>query len=280
MSARWVLVTGAARGFGRLATATLVREGFRVVAGVRKVADAGALSAEFGDAVHPVMLEVTDEAQRCDAVGIVDEVAGTAGLAGLVNNAAAVGMGPLELASPADVEHVFGVNVVGVHALTVALLPALRRGTGRIVNVSSLNGRLAFQFGGLYSASKFALEAWSDALRLELAGEGLHVVVIQPGAFDTTLRAEGVEAMLGGLAKQSPELRARYEASLRGFAKFVAGLDANAPHAQPVADAILAALTAPVPETRYIVGEDAPQILALAAMPDRQRDAILLGMMA
>jgi NAD(P)-dependent dehydrogenase (short-subunit alcohol dehydrogenase family) len=279
MSARWVLVTGAARGFGRLAVATLAREGFRVFAGVRKVADAGALSAEFGEAVHPVMLEVTDEAQRCDAVGLVDEVAGEAGLAGLVNNAAAAGMGPLELASPSDVEHVLGVNLVAVHALTVALLPALRRGRGRIVNVSSVNGRLSMPYGGLYSASKFALEGWSDALRLELAGEGLHVSVIQPGAFDTTLRAEGVAAMLAALERQPAELRARYEAKLRAFATFVAGLDTRAPHAQPVADAILEALTAPAPEPRYAVGQDAPELLALAAMPDRQRDGILLGLM-
>jgi NAD(P)-dependent dehydrogenase (short-subunit alcohol dehydrogenase family) len=278
VSARWVLVTGAARGFGRLTVETLVRHGFQVFAGIRKVADAGALTAAFGDRVHPLLLEVTDGRQLCEAVGVVEERTGDAGLAGLVNNAAAAPFGPLELAAPSELAQVLAVNVVAVHALTVAFLPALRRAAGRIVNVSSVNGRIAIPNGGLYCASKFALEGMSDSLRMELQPWGVHVVVIQPGAFDTTLRAEGIAAMLSDLERRPPEQRARYEPGLRKLAAFIAGLDAQAPHAQPVADAILAALTDPVPATRYAVGPDAAQILGAAQMPDRERDAMLLGM--
>src|SRR5512139_2964504 len=211
----FVLVTGSSRGLGRDMALHLVRNGFQVLAGVRSAADGQQLAAEAGTALHPVLLDVSDPSSIAAAAAQVAGHTGDAGLAGLVNNAGIASFGPLEQEPMARFEQIFRVNVFGVQALTQALLPLVRRARGRVVNISSGNGKLSFPFAGPYSASKFALEALSDALRVELTPWGIHVVVVEPGAMATDIRVKGVEAWAEEHAGLTEAEQALYAAPLQ-----------------------------------------------------------------
>src|SRR5690348_3856289 len=156
-----VLVTGAARGIGRAITAHLATLGWDVIAGVRSRADVTAMEAL--PRVHPVMLDVTNDAHLA---ALPEQL--PVRLDAVVNNAGVVVGGPLETVGVADLRRQFDVNVVGQLAVTQAVLPRLRDSRGRIVFISSVNGRISSPMLGAYCASKFALEAAADALRMEL----------------------------------------------------------------------------------------------------------------
>ncbi len=178
-----VLVTGASTGIGRATGLYLQARGFRVFASVRRETDAADLSG-----ATPVLLDVENaESIRAaaDAVGAALE---DGALQGLVNNAGIAVSGPLEFLEMSDLRHQFEVNLFGQVAVTRAFLPLLRRAkNGRIVNMSSISGRITAPLLGPYSMSKFALEAFSDALRRELSPFGLSVSVVEPGAIKTPI---------------------------------------------------------------------------------------------
>lgn len=274
-----VVVTGASRGIGRCIALTLASHGFRVFAGVRREPDGTALERDGEGRIVPVPLEVTDPVSIHAAVGRVTTDAGPRGLAGLVNNAGIAVMGPTEQVPVSTVEEIFRVNVYGTIAVTQAFLPLLRKGRGRLVNVSSGNGKIAFPFTGAYCGSKFALEGFSDTLRLELAPWGIHVIVIEPGAFDTTMRAEGLRSWTEARRSLAADALELYDGAHRRFSTMIAGMNQSAPPVQPVADTVLEALTTEEPATRYPVGEDMKQLGPVLTMSDRERDAVLLGMM-
>jgi len=160
-----VLLTGASTGIGRATALRLAGSGWTVLAGVRKAADGEALKADGGERVVPIMLDVTDAAQIASAAAEVDE---RGRLDALVNNAGIGFGGPLELVRIDDLRNQLEVNVLGPVAVTQALLPALRRARGRILFISSVGGRVAMAFTAPYAASKHAIEAIGDALRVEL----------------------------------------------------------------------------------------------------------------
>ena len=278
MPPRSVLVTGASRGLGLDMTRHLVTSGFQVLAGVRSAPDGRRLVAELGAGVTPVVLDVTDARSIAAAAAEIATLVGDAGLAGLVNNAGIGGFGPLEQEPMERFEEIFRVNVFGVQALTQALLPLLRRARGRIVNISSGNGKLAFPFAGPYSASKFALEAMSDTLRMELAPWGIHVVVVEPGAMATDIRVKGVEAWAAEHAELPEADRALYAEQLKAVRGAIHAWEATVAPIDLVSAAVLEALTAPEPKTRYVVGMPEEQIQALVSMPDRERDKVAAGM--
>lgn len=178
------LVTGASSGIGRATARELVARGWRVYGGVRRQEDAEALRHE---GVRPLILDVRDEADVEAARDALAADQGAHGLQALVNNAGVSCFGPLEHTSPAELRALLEVNVVGVHAVTRALLPLLRAGAGRVVSVGSTSGRLALPYLGAYAASKHALEAWSDSLRRELREAGVSVILVQPGRVDTRM---------------------------------------------------------------------------------------------
>ena len=183
-TAKSVVITGASTGIGAACALHLDQWGWRVFAGVRKQGDAEALRAQGSARLTPVSLDVTDTVSISTAASAVAGAVGAAGLAGLVNNAGIVVPGPIELLPLSDLRRQLEINVVGQVAVTQAFLPLIRAGRGRIVNMGSIAGRMATPFTGAYGASKFALEALTDALRLELQPWGISVSIIEPGAVD------------------------------------------------------------------------------------------------
>src|SRR5712691_5002789 len=176
-----VVITGAASGIGEACALHLDKLGFCVFAGVRREVDGAALQGKASERLTPLLLDVTDAASIRFAVEIVATGVVETGLAGLVNNAGITVAGPLEFLPVSELRRQLEVNVIGQVAVTQAFLPLLRRGQGRIVNMGSLAGRIATPFIGPYHASKFAMEALTDSLRMELRRWGMHVSLIEPG---------------------------------------------------------------------------------------------------
>ncbi len=273
---RAVLVTGASTGIGAACALSLDRLGMRVFAGVRRAADGAALQRQASPLLTAVAIDVTDASSIVGAARTVAAVVGSRGLAGLVNNAGIVVPGPLEFLPIGDLRRQLEVNVIGQVAVTQAMLPLLRVARGRIVNMGSIGGRMATPFVGAYAASKFALEALTDALRVEVRPWGIHVSIIEPGAIATPIwqkSAREGSRLQGALPPEATRLYGKaLEALRQGAAR--AERDAIAPDA--VVAAVVHALTAPRPRTRYIVGRRAKLQAVIARwVPDRARDRLL-----
>ncbi len=266
-----VLITGASTGIGRATTLRLATSGWTVLAGVRKIEDGEALAADGGERVVPIVLDVTDPAQVAGAVERVNEHGGR--LDALVNNAGIGYGGPLELIPIGDLRHQLEVNVLGPVALTQALLPALRRARGRVVLVSSIGGRVAMAFTAPYAASKHALEAIGDALRVELRSSHVQVALIEPGAVATPIwdksRAQG-----DGLSVP-PELLAQYGHVPGAMDKVLHDTERRGVPPEQVASAIEHALTARRMKARYVIGRDArAMLIAKRLLPDHVFDRV------
>jgi NAD(P)-dependent dehydrogenase (short-subunit alcohol dehydrogenase family) len=274
------VVTGCSTGIGRATTLHLDRLGFEVFAGVRREGDGERLASECSARVTPVMLDVTDPT-AIDAVArrIGGEIDG-AGLHGLVNNAGIAQPAPIEIMPIDALRQQFEVNVIGQVAVTQALLPLIRRARGRIVNISSVGGRVASPALGAYAASKYAIEALSDAMRMELHPWGIDVSVIEPGSIGTEIWRRGGEAADSTLERVPDENRALYAdlvAAVRRLAQRTADR-AISPH--KVAERVAHALTARRPRTRYVVGTDARIQIGLSrVLPDRAYDAVVRRML-
>jgi len=186
-----VMITGASTGIGKACAMRLDKLGFQVFAGVRKDADGGALAETASERLTPVLIDVTDDTSIASAADTVAKAVGDRGLAGLVNNAGIVVPGPLEFVSLGDLRHQMEVNSIGQIAVTQAFLPLLRKCRGRIVNIGSIAGRAVTPFVGAYAASKFAMEAFTDALRMELRPWGISVSIVEPGSIATPIWNKG-----------------------------------------------------------------------------------------
>jgi NAD(P)-dependent dehydrogenase (short-subunit alcohol dehydrogenase family) len=258
------VVTGASSGIGRACATHLAGLGFHVLAGVRNEADAP-------PGLEPLVLDVTSEA---DVAAAAERVG--AELGALVNNAGVAIMGPVEGVPVEDWRLQMEVNLIGQIAVTRALLPALIRARGRIVNVSSIGGRVTMPLFGPYSASKFALEAVTDALRRELHTSGVKVTAIEPGAIATPIWDKGLDDAQRRLDAMPGDVPARYErliAAVRGSAARM-GREGLPP--EQVAEAVGRAVTAERPRARYVVGRRAQVQAALARLlPDRAFDALI-----
>jgi NAD(P)-dependent dehydrogenase (short-subunit alcohol dehydrogenase family) len=270
MASGVVLVTGASTGIGE-ATALHLRElGFEPVAGVRRDEDAERLG---GQGLRTVRLDVTDEAQ----IAATSEAIGDGALAGLVNNAGVAVAAPLEFVPLDQLRRQLEVNLIGQVAVTQAFLPALRRAGGRIVNVSSIGGRVALPLLAPYSASKFALEGVSDSLRRELRAQGLDVILIEPGGVKTPIWGKGNELaaeLSGQMPPEGDRLYGRLIANVRKETAKIEKERGLPPRA--VAEVIGKALTADRPRTRYVVGNDARVRAQLARLlPDRVMDRLI-----
>ena len=273
MSKGFVLVTGTSSGIGEACTRHLAGLGFNVFAGVRKQEDAERMA---GDRIEPVIIDVTDDASVAAAAQTIGTATGSAGLSGLVNNAGIAVAGPLEFIDIGEFREQLEVNVTGVLRTTQAMLPALRKARGRIVNISSIGGRVAVPMVGPYAASKFALEGMSDSLRRELRPWGMHVSLIEPGAVATPIWDKGVDQAVELERDAPPEVRERYGEVIDAIRKQSEKNRTEGVPPQEVAEAVAHALTADKPKTRYLVGRDAKTRAPVAAiLPDRVMDAAI-----
>ena len=277
---RFVLVTGASRGLGRSLALNLARCGFSVFAGVRRAADGDDLLQSASGELRPLLLDVTSVEDIAAAEAEVRRVTAGSGLTGLVNNAAIFLLGPFEQTPVADVETLFRVNVLGLVAVTQRFLPLLRHVRGRIVNVSSINGKMSIPFTSFYSASKFAVEALSDALRAELLPWGIEVSVVEPGVTRTDIRARGALGLAECQASLGPAERDLYAATYASLQDLIPQIDQGAADHEHVLEAVQHALTAESPHTRYLVGPDTPHWMEMATLPDRDRDVAFAKMFA
>ena len=189
-----VLVTGATAGIGRMSALYLARQGHHVIATGRKVAELAKLKAEAaGLELDTLVLDVTSEASIANAVGEVDAITNGHGLDVLVNNAGFGVLGPTAEISDAEMRRQYETNVFGLMNVTRAFLPKMReRKAGRIVNVSSVGGRITLPFFGVYNSTKYAVESLSDALRYELRAWNIDVTLIEPGVIRTNFEATAV----------------------------------------------------------------------------------------
>ncbi|MGH7447915.1 MAG: SDR family oxidoreductase [Longimicrobiales bacterium] len=280
-----VLVTGASKGIGEACALRLARDGFRVYAGVRREEDGLALLRDAGDAVVPVLLDITEPEQIRAATEHIAAQTGERGLQALVNNAGIAIAGPLEFLPIDELRRQLEVNVIGQLAVTQACLPLLRRArssakgdyrSGRIVFMSSASGRSALPFTGAYAASKFALEAAADSLRIELRPFGLSVALVEPGVIATPIWDTSRQAAERNLERMPPELEEHYGRALTALRSRIARTGGLPPGR--VADSVSHALTSRHPRTRYVVGRDARvRILMEALLPDSIRDWIIGG---
>ena len=252
---RMAVVTGASSGIGLATARELASRGFHVLAGVRKQQDAERLAAEN---VEPVIVDITDEGQVAALAARVARDPRGRRLGVLVNNAGVPLNAPAETIPMDEWRRHFDVNFFGHVAVARALLPALiAGGDGRLVNVSSVGGRVAFPTFGAYAAAKFALEGFSDALRREVGRLGVKVIVIEPGNVATPIWSKTMATMHGVAANMTPDQHARYDdlvAAVRNQAE-----ERRSGGIQPlgVAEAIADAIEARRPRARYRVGRDA-----------------------
>jgi NAD(P)-dependent dehydrogenase (short-subunit alcohol dehydrogenase family) len=269
-----VIVTGASGGIGAATARELARRGFHVLAGVRRDRDADAIR---GPGIEPLIVDITNpDHVRALAARVHGDPQGRA-VRALVNNAAIQANVPIEVFAIDQWRRMFEVNLFGQIAVTQALLPSLIRSKGRVVNISSVGGKVAMAAYGPYAGTKFALEAVSDSLRRELAPFGVQVVVVEPGAVRTEMLGRAIATTHDLVSAMTPEQSQRYSGLMLAVNTQAAsvteesGLPANA-----AAKVIAKAITARKPHTRYTVGRDAAMITCLARiLPDRMLDRVI-----
>jgi NAD(P)-dependent dehydrogenase (short-subunit alcohol dehydrogenase family) len=264
------LITGASKGFGLLTAVTLARRGWRVLATMRDLSrrqrlEDAARAADVLDRIEILALDVTDNQQ------IAQLAARPLRLDAIVNNAGFAVAGFTDDVSDAELRHQFDTNFFGAAAVTRAFLPRLRRqGSGHIVMVASVSGRTAFPGLGSYVASKFALEGWTETLRLEMKPLGIQVALVEPGSFATDIWTSATISA----ATQDPN-----SPNAARVARWRKRIDAGKPQADPqvVADRIAKILELRHPSLRNLVGRDARLVLALRTiLPWRIFERILI----
>lgn len=265
-----VLMTGCSTGLGRAAALMLAERGWRVFAGVRKSADARALSKDATGELVPLVLDVASLESIEAAVASLEEATGGQ-LHALVNNAGVYLGGPLELMRPAEIEQTFAVNVVGLLQLTRACLPMLRAARGRVVNISSISGRVALPGVSVYAGSKHAVEAITDSLRVELQPFGIKVVAVEPGGIKTPIWSKGAAR---DAKTREDEQRSRVRELYAPLVKMLEQLNTKPVGLPPeaVAKVVVDALETAKPKSRYLVGSDAKALSLLDWLPEGLRD--------
>jgi NAD(P)-dependent dehydrogenase (short-subunit alcohol dehydrogenase family) len=263
-----VVVSGASSGIGAATVRLLAGEGFIAYAGVRSEADAlraGALHPN----VRPVQIDVTDEASIARAAAAV--AADGLPLLGVVSNAGIAVGGPLEHLTSGELRRQFDVNVFGALALVQAFSGRLIAG-GRIVFVGSIAGRLATPYVGAYSASKFALRAIADAMRVELAPAGITVSLVEPGSVKTPIWKKGRDAGQAMVRRLGDGKRLHYRRAFERVIEVAATEERTGISPDVVSLAIVHALRSPRPRAQYVVGGPARIGNLIAILPAGLRD--------
>ena len=270
-----VIITGASSGIGAATARELARRGFHVLAGVRRERDGDAIQ---GPGIEPLIIDITNPDHIQALITRVRGDPQGRAVRALVNNAGIGVNVPFEAFAIDEWRRLFEVNLFGQVAVTQALLPALIRSRGRVVNIGSVGGKVAMATYGPYAATKFALEAVSDSLRREMAPFGVGVVVVEPGAVRTEMPGRAIASAHKLASAMTPEQSQRYGALVYAINAQTAshttsgsGLPADA-----AAKVIAKAITVRKPRTRYTVGRDAALITRLTRiLPDRILDRFI-----
>ncbi len=267
-----VLITGCSTGIGRSTARLLAEKGWRVFASARRLETVNDLAS---DHITPVQLDVTDE--KSMAVAVKQTLAQGGRIDALVNNAGYAQAGPMEELSMEEVRRQFETNTFGALRMSQLVLPTMRaQGAGRIVNVSTMGGRVVIPFIGSYNASKFALEAMSDALRMETRPFGVRVVLVEPGGVRTNFNAAASQSG----QQYTTNMSSPYYRFLVPFMRFIGQIEGMSSSPDAVAKIILRALTTRNPRARYIATPDARLMLAvMLRMSDGMRDAVWSSML-
>lgn len=284
MTRKTIVITGSSSGFGRSTALELARRGWHVFATVRKEADRESLLAEavnFQDHLTPLLCDITHEDEVAALVQQVETRLGALTsehdvphLDALLNNAGSAYGGPIELMPMDDIRAQFELNFFAQVAVTRAFLPLLKAGHATIIYVSSISGRISIPVTGVYSSSKFALEGLCDALRIELAPFGIHVVLIEPASSPTSIWKTSLQRSMDSLAEHKesgPYMRllqmaekSANQASRTGFP------------IQKFADTVVRILSTSHPRSRYGVPSSATALMLLRRLlPDALWDWLI-----
>ncbi|MCP4726321.1 MAG: SDR family NAD(P)-dependent oxidoreductase [bacterium] len=267
-----IVITGASTGIGKACALHLDKLGFKVYAGVRKEDDGDNLKKEASDKLTPVILDVTDENSILESVKIVSkDMDGK--LFGLINNAGVSLNAPLELINVSDIKMLMDVNVSGLLAVTKAFIPLLRKSKGRIVNISSGHGLLAIPDKSVYAASKFAVQAITDSLRVELRSFDIFVSSIVVGKVNTDVLGKIVADRKKMIESAQPDVVKLYSPLIEFFdkeVKNIPGIDAD-----EAAKIVTKALTHQKPKAQYLIGPGAKKMKILARLPVKLRDQLM-----
>jgi short-subunit dehydrogenase len=268
-----IVITGTSTGIGKACALHLDKMGFKVFAGVRKQVDGDDLRKEASERLQPLILDVTSAESIAEAVGIIEkETDGK--LFGLINNAGIGRGGALEVTPLAEVRKLMEVNVIGLMAVTKALIPMLRKGKGHIINIGSTSSLLAFPGASAYSASKFAVRAVTDSLRLELKPFGISVILVAPGAVESEIWDKG-KAYKEELRKTVKAEVAQLYAPLIKFGDKLNEEITKIP-ASEVAKKVTHALTSKSPKPYYLVGNDVKAVAKATKLPKVLLDWMIL----
>lgn len=271
-----VVVTGVSTGIGWAITKILIQRGFRVFGSVRKAEDAQRLSREFGESFVPLFFDVTDEdAVQAAAQQVREQLHGET-LMGLVNNAGIAVPGPLMHLPTDEFRHQLEVNLVSVLIVTKAFLPllgsdrSLQGKPGRIINISSVSGKVGYPFVGAYAASKHGLEGFSETLRRELMLYGIDVIVVGPGSVATPIWDKAEQADIS--AYEGTE----YVDSARRVQGYMIHNGKNGLPSEKIGEVVFQALTTPRPRVRYpVMRQNLLTQIIQALLPKRVLDRII-----
>ena len=272
--AKTILITGCSTGLGFAAARAFAERGYRVIATVRSEADGRRVEAQAEGSIHSVLCDVTVKEQVAELPGAVRRITGDGVLDGLINNAGVLHAPcPVEFQKMEDIRAVFDVNVFGMMAVTAALLPFLgtnpvRRQPGRIINISSIEGKVASPFISTYATTKHAIEGFSHSLRRELRLFGIKVIIVAPGGIQSEMfRKHQVPV--------APLVGTAYEGTFRKLDSLVKQMEKESATAEEVARFLVRVFEARRPKARYAhwrVFMDSPWTILI---PDLWWDAMI-----
>ncbi|XP_003478700.1 dehydrogenase/reductase SDR family member 9 [Cavia porcellus] len=278
---KYIFITGCDTGFGNLAARTFDKKGFHVIAACLTESGSAALKAETSQRLHTVLLDVTDPKNVKSTAQWVKNHVGEKGLWGLINNAGVPGvLAPTDWLTVQDYREPIEVNLFGLIDVTLNMLPLIKKARGRVINVSSVGGRLAFCGGG-YTPSKYAVEGFNDSLRRDMKAFGVHVSCIEPGLFKTQLSdpVKTTEKKLAIWKDLSPDIKQQYGESYieKSLDKLKSTAHCLNVDLSVVVECMDHALTSLFPKTRYAAGKDAKTFwIPLSHMPAVLQDFLLL----
>ncbi len=273
LSNKAVVITGTSTGIGKACALYLDKLGFKVYAGVRKQADGDILKSEASERLKPIILDVTSSETIKSATDTIEKET-DGNVFALINNAGIGRGGALEVMPVSEIQKVMNVNVIGLMAVTQAFIPMLRESRGRIINIGSTSSLLAVPGASVYSASKFAVRAITDSLRLELKPFGISVILLAPGAVESEIWEKG-RAYKAELRKTVKAEIAQLYAPLMKFGEKLNEETKKIP-ASVVANIVADALVVRKPKPYYIVGKDAKGAAKAAKLPKGLLDWIIL----